>query len=168
MPDGQRVQLPAGSTPVDLAYTLSTQTGHGCVGAQRGGRLIPLSSTLVDGDVVEIISQTPVTLGPSEEWLEFVKTPHARLQIDRWFAEGGEPATIAHRVKLGRAAIGLALRQHHRLLADDAPLLALALQDGFPDLEALLVAVANRDVSADELVSRMIAVVDRASAVASD
>jgi GTP pyrophosphokinase len=167
-PDGRRVQLPAGSTPVDLAYTLSTQTGHGCVGAQRGGRLIPLSSMLGDGDVVEVISQSPVTLGPSQEWLEFVKTPHARLQIDRWFAEGGEPATIAHRVKLGRAAIRLALRQHDRLLADDTPLLSIALQDGYPDLDALLVAVANRDVQADELVTRMIAVVDRAGASAAD
>jgi GTP pyrophosphokinase len=162
------VQLPAGSTPVDLAYTLSTRTGHGCVGAQRGGRLIPLSSTLVDGDVVEVISQSPITLGPSQEWLDFVKTPHARLQIDRWFAAGGEPATIAHRVKLGRAAIRLALRQRDRLLADDTPLLAIAVQDGFPDLDALLVAVANRDMSADELVERMIAVVDRAGVIAPD
>ncbi len=159
--DGRRVQLPAGSTPVDLAYTLSTETGHGCVGARRGGRLIPLSSTRVDGDVVEIISQTPITVGPSQEWLEFVRTPHARLQIDRWFADGGEPATIAHRVKLGRAAIGLALRQFDRGLADDGPLLTLAGELGYPDLEALLVAVADHRQNADELVARMIAVVDK-------
>jgi GTP diphosphokinase / guanosine-3',5'-bis(diphosphate) 3'-diphosphatase len=159
--DGRRVQLPAGSTPVDLAYTLNTETGHGCVAARRGGRLIPLSSTLVDGDVVEVISQAPITAGPSQEWLEFVKTPHARLQIDRWFADSGEPATIAHRVKLGRAAIGLALRQYDRGLADDAPLHALAVELGYPDLEALLVAVADRRESAEELVARMIAVVDQ-------
>src|SRR5690348_11489522 len=147
--------LPAGSTPVDLAYTLSTETGHGCVGARRGGRLIPLSSTLIDGDEVEVISQTPITAGPSQEWLDFVKTPHARLQIDRWFADGGEPATIAHRVKLGRAAIGLALRRYDRGLADETPLLLLAGERGYPDLEALLVAVADRRVSAEELVAEM-------------
>jgi len=160
-PDGRRIQLPAGSTPVDLAYTLSTETGHGCVGARRGGRLIPLSSTLIDGDEVEVISQTPITAGPSQEWLDFVKTPHARLQIDRWFADGGEPATIAHRVKLGRAAIGLALRRYDRGLADETPLLLLAGERGYPDLEALLVAVADRRVSAEELVAEMIAVVDK-------
>jgi GTP pyrophosphokinase len=159
--DGRRVQLPSGSTPVDLAYTLSTETGHGCVGARRGGRLIPLSSPLLDGDVVEVISQAPITAGPSREWLDFVKTPHARLQIDRWFADGGEPATIAHRVKLGRAAIGLALRHYDRGLADDAPLLTLAAERGYPDLEALLVAVADRRLSADELVADMIAAVDQ-------
>jgi guanosine-3',5'-bis(diphosphate) 3'-pyrophosphohydrolase len=159
--DGRRVQLPAGSTPVDLAYTLSTETGHGCVGARRGGRLIPLSSTLLDGDVVEVISQTPITAGPSQEWLDFVKTPHARLQIDRWFADGGEPTTIAHRVKLGRAAIGLALRHYDRGLADDGPLQALAGQLGYPDVEALLVAVADHRVSAEDLVAEMIAAVDQ-------
>jgi GTP pyrophosphokinase len=155
------VELPAGSTPVDLAYTLNTETGHGCVGARRGGRLIPLSSTLVDGDVVEIISQTPVTAGPSQEWLEFVKTPYARLQIDRWFTEGGEPATIAHKVKLGRAALGLALRRNDRGLADDGPLVALAGELGYPDMEALLVAVADHRLSADDVVGRMIAAVDQ-------
>jgi guanosine-3',5'-bis(diphosphate) 3'-pyrophosphohydrolase len=159
--DGRRIQMPAGSTPVDLAYTLNTDTGHGCVGARRGGRLIPLSSPLVEGDVVEIISQTPLTSGPSQEWLEFVKTPYARLQIDRWFADGGEPSTIAHKVKLGRAAIGLALRKCHRGLVDDAPLLGLVDELGYPDLEALLVAVADRRLSADNAVERMIAAVDQ-------
>ncbi|WP_345629032.1 RelA/SpoT family protein [Rugosimonospora acidiphila] len=159
--DGRRVQLPAGSTPVDLAYTLDSEIGHGCVGARRGGRLIPLSSPLVEGDVVEIISQSPVTVGPTREWLDFVKTPHARLQIDRWFADGGEPSTIAHKVKLGRSAIGLALRKRDRGLVDDAPLLALVSELGYPDLEALLVAVADRRLSADDAVERMIAAVDQ-------
>nr|WP_203922209.1 HD domain-containing protein [Rugosimonospora africana] len=159
--DGRRILLPAGSTPVDLAYTLDTELGHGCVGARRGGRLIPLSSPLVEGDVVEIISQGPMASGPSKEWLQFVKTPLARLQIDRWFADGGEPSTIAHKVKLGRAAIGLALRKCDRGLVDDAPLLALVEELGYPDLEALLVAVADHRLSADGAVERMIAAVDQ-------
>jgi GTP pyrophosphokinase len=159
--DGRRIQLPAGSTPVDLAYTLDTDIGHGCVGARRGGRLIPLSSPLVEGDVVEIISQTPLASGPSREWLDFVKTPYARLEIDRWFADGSEPSTISHKVKLGRAAVGLALRRYDRGLADDAPLLALVDEMGYPDLEALLVAIADHRLSADDAVERMIAAVDQ-------
>jgi GTP pyrophosphokinase len=159
--DGRRIQLPAGSTPVDLAYSLNTELGHGCVGARRGGRLIPLSSPLVDGDVVEVISQGALASGPSREWLDFVKTPLARLQIDRWFADGGEPSTIAHKVKLGRTSIGLALRKCDRGLVDDAPLLALVDELGYPDLEALLVAIADHRLSADDAVERMIAAVDQ-------
>jgi GTP pyrophosphokinase len=158
---GRRIQLPSGSTPVDLAYTMDTEIGHCCVGARRGGRLIPLSSPLVDGDVVEVLSQPSVTAGPSREWLSFVKTPYARLQINKWFADGIEPATIAHRVKLGRAAVSLALRKRDRGLADDTPLLAVVAELGYPDLEALLVAVAERRLDADDVVERMIAAVDR-------
>jgi GTP pyrophosphokinase len=158
--DGRRFQLPSGSTPVDLAYTLGMETGHGCVGAHLGGRLVPLSSVLHDGDVVEIICTDPASSGPSRDWLDFVKTPHARLQIKEWF-ETGEPATIAHKVRIGRAAIGLALRQRGRGLASDEPLMTLASDLGFPDLEALLVAVAEHRFSADRLVEGMIAAVDR-------
>jgi GTP pyrophosphokinase len=159
-PDGNRVQLPIGSTPVDLAYMLSTETGHSCVGAQRGGRLIPLSSPLVEGDVVEILSTDPDASGPSREWLGFVRTPVARLQINQWFEEG-EPATIAHKVRIGRAMIGLSLRQQNRGLANDTPLLTLVTDLGYPDLEALLVAVAEHRVAADDLVESMIEAVDR-------
>jgi GTP pyrophosphokinase len=157
--DGRRIQLPSGSTPVDLAYTLGVQTGHGCVGARLGGRLVPLSSILHDGDVVEIICTDPASSGPSRDWLDFVKTPHARLQISQWF-ETGEPATIAHKVRIGRTAIGLALRQRERGLAGDELLMALATKLGFPDLEALLVSVAEHRLDPEELVQRMIAAVD--------
>jgi GTP pyrophosphokinase len=155
------VQLPSGSTPVDLAYTLSTETGHGCVGARRDGRLVPLSSVLNDGDVVEIISQDPSAGGPSQEWLSFVKTSSAQLQINLWFQDGSEPDTVAHWVRLGRAAIGLALRRRDRGLADDTPLVALATEKGYPDLDALLVAVAEDKVSAEDVVDLVISTVDR-------
>ncbi|OLB64932.1 MAG: GTP pyrophosphokinase [Actinobacteria bacterium 13_2_20CM_2_72_6] len=157
--DGRRIQLPSGSTPVDLAYTIGEQTGHGCVAAQRGGRLIPLSSPLSDGDVVEIVCTDQAAAGPSRDWLEFVKTPHARLQISQWF-DAGEPATIGHKVRIGRAAIGLALRQRNRGLADDGPLMALADELGYPDMEALLVAVAEHRLAPEALVERMISAVD--------
>ena len=158
--DGRRVQLPSGSTPVDLAYALSTGAGHSIVGARRNGRLIPLSSPLADGDVVEVISQAGST-GPSREWLTFVKTAQAQLQINLWFQDEGEPDTVAHRVQLGRAAIGLALRRRDRSLADDAPLVALAAEQGYPDMEAMLVAVADQRLPAEDVVRLVIQAVDR-------
>ncbi len=158
--DGRRIQLPAGSTAVDLAYTLDEKTGHGCVAARRGGRLIPLSSPLSDGDVVEIVCTDLASTGPSRDWLDFVRTPQARLKISQWF-DAGEPATIGHKVRIGRAAIGLALRQRRRGLANDEPLMTLATQMGYPDLEALLVAVAEHRITPEKLVEQMIATVDR-------
>lgn len=169
---GRPVLLPAESTPVDLGYTLGADVGHRCVGARLNGRLVPLSSMLNDGDVVEIITRpgqrdefdfddnTPMP-GPSPEWLHFVKTPHARLHITRWFKDREGPAvTIANKVRLGRMAVGLALRQHGRGLASDLPLLRLLPKLGFKDLETLLVAVADHTVSADQVVAGLIALVD--------
>ena len=109
--------------------------------------------------MVEIVYTDQATYGPSPDWLEFVRTPHARLQITQWF-DDGEPATIGHKVRIGRAAIGLALRQRNRGLANDDPLMSLADELGYPDMEALLVAVAEHRLAPEELVERMIKAVD--------
>jgi GTP pyrophosphokinase len=159
---GRPVLLPAESTPVDLAYTLDADTGNRCIGSRINGRLVPLSSPIADGDSVEIITRDngDEDRGPSEEWLDFVKTPHARLHIGRWFEKRNDTVTIANKVRLGRVAVGLALRQHGRGLASDLPLVRLATQLGFPDLETLLVAVADHKFSANTVVDRLIRAVD--------
>jgi guanosine-3',5'-bis(diphosphate) 3'-pyrophosphohydrolase len=171
---GRQILLPAEATPVDVAYELGTKIGDHLLTAKINGRLAPLSSALADGDVVDIYTEADAPggvdvsigpLGPRREWLGFVKTPHAQLQIARWFADGNETAiTFPDKVRLGRARIGLALRQADRGLASDAPLRRLADEMGYPDLEALLVAVVDREVSADFLVERLIALVDQGPA----
>jgi GTP pyrophosphokinase len=169
---GRPVLLPQDATPVDLAYILGADVGNRCIGAKVNGRLIAVSSPLADGDTVEIITRTgqrdefdfdadAPARGPSPEWLEFVKTPHARLHISRWFEAHEAPAiTVANKVRLGRLAIGLALRGQGRGLASDLPLVRLAARLGYPDLETLLVAVADHSRTADEVVEELIALVD--------
>jgi GTP pyrophosphokinase len=169
---GRPVLLPSEATPVDLAYTLGQSIGDRCVAAKLNGRLVALSSELADGDALEIITRpgqrdefdfddkAPAP-GPSREWLQFVKTPQARLHISRWFTDDETPAvTIANKVRLGRLAVGLALRQCGRGLGSDLPLVKLAAQLGYPDLETLLVAVADHRLAAFEIVDRLIASVD--------
>jgi GTP diphosphokinase / guanosine-3',5'-bis(diphosphate) 3'-diphosphatase len=169
---GRPVLLPAEATPVDLAYVLGADIGNRCIGARLNGRLISLSAELADGDTVEIVTRStqrdeldgdddPTARGPSVEWLQFVKTPHARLHISRWFEDRETPAvTIASKVRLGRLAIGLALRQRGRGLTSDLPLVRLLPRLGYPDLETLLVAVADHTRPADEVVDELIALVD--------
>ena len=169
---GRPVLLPSDATPVDLAYILGADVGNRCIGARVNGRLIAVSSPLADGDTVEIITRAgqkdefdfdadAPARGPSPEWLEFVKTPHARLHISRWFEAHETPAiTVANKVRLGRLAIGLALRQQGRGLASDLPLVRLAPRLGYPDLETLLVAVADHARTAEEVVAELIALVD--------
>jgi GTP diphosphokinase / guanosine-3',5'-bis(diphosphate) 3'-diphosphatase len=165
--EGRPVMLPAGATPVDVAYELGSETGDCCVGAKVNGRYSPLSAPLDEGDVVEIFVEDATvgeagTRGPLREWLDFVKSPHAQMQINRWFSDHNEPTiTIANKVRLGRAAIGLALRRYSRALATEEPLRRLAADLGYPDLESLLVSVADRKVAADMLVDRLVAQVDQ-------
>ncbi len=166
---GSTVELPAGSTPVDLAYDLSPEKGEQCLAATINGRLAPLSSQLRDGDVVEIFTETDGHIdvepnaprGPRREWLGFVKSSQAQMLINRYFAEENEPGiSIADKVRLGRATIGLTLRKHDRGLASEVPLRRLADDLGYPDLETMLVAVVERNLDPDIVVEQLIALVD--------
>jgi guanosine-3',5'-bis(diphosphate) 3'-pyrophosphohydrolase len=168
--EGRTVDLPAGSTPVDLAYELSHAQGDQCLAATINGRLAPLGSELDDGDVVEIFTETDghvevdpdaAPRGPRREWLGFVKSTQAQMQINRYFAEENSPGiSIADKVRLGRATIGLTLRKHDRGLASEVPLRRLAEELGYPDLETMLVAVVDRSLDPDVVVEQLIALVD--------
>jgi GTP diphosphokinase / guanosine-3',5'-bis(diphosphate) 3'-diphosphatase len=168
---GRQILLPDEATPIDIAYELGAEVGDHLLAAKINGRLVPVSSPLSDGDVVDIYTEADAPadidpslapLGPRREWLGFAKTPHAQLQISRWFADTNEPGmTIPDKVRLGRACIGLALRQVNRGLTNDAPLRRLAAELGYPDLDVLLVAVVDRKVAPEFVVERLIAQVDQ-------
>jgi GTP pyrophosphokinase len=78
-PRGKVIVLPRDSTPIDFAYSVHSDVGNTCVGAKVNGRIVPLKSTLKNGDVVEILTQ-PAHL-PSKDWLALVKTSKARNKI---------------------------------------------------------------------------------------
>lgn len=81
-PKGEVKELPEEATPVDFAYQIHTQVGNACVGAKVNGKLVPLSSHLHSGDMVEII--TDPHRHPSRDWLKFVKTAKARTRIQHY------------------------------------------------------------------------------------
>jgi guanosine-3',5'-bis(diphosphate) 3'-pyrophosphohydrolase len=83
-PKGAVKSLPAGSTPVDFAYSIHTDVGHRCVGAKVEGRIVPLTYRLQSGDIVEVLT-SKTTQGPSRDWLNFVKSSSARNKIRQWF-----------------------------------------------------------------------------------
>lgn len=79
-PKGRVIDLPNGSTPVDFAYRVHTEVGHATVGAIVNETLVPLNTVLKTGDVVQIKTSKQFS-GPSEGWLKFVKTSHAKNKI---------------------------------------------------------------------------------------
>jgi GTP pyrophosphokinase len=105
-PQGKVIGLPAGGTPVDFAYAVHTEVGHRTMGAKVNGRLVPLESELGSGDVVEVFTSKNPDAGPSQDWLNFVKSPRARNKIRGWFTkERREEA-----VEQGKDAIARASR----------------------------------------------------------
>jgi GTP pyrophosphokinase len=78
------LQLPSGATCVDAAYARHGQQAHACIGARVNGRLVTLRTVLRDGDTVQLLLASDGTSGPSPEWLEYARTPAARIPIRRW------------------------------------------------------------------------------------
>ncbi|GAA0627020.1 bifunctional (p)ppGpp synthetase/guanosine-3',5'-bis(diphosphate) 3'-pyrophosphohydrolase [Kribbella sandramycini] len=154
-PRGDVMSLPAGSSPVDFAYAVHTEVGHRCIGARVNGRLVPLESTLENGDVVEVFTSKAQGAGPSRDWLAFVKSPRARNKIKHWFSKERRDEAIEH----GKDAIAKQLRKEglplQRLLSHET-LTAVANSLRYPDVTGLYAAVGESHVSAQAVVRRLI------------
>ncbi len=83
-PKGDIKALPAGSIPIDLAYMIHEAVGNRMVGAKINSKMVPITTPLKNGDIVEIITSDN-TKGPSRDWLKIVKTTQARSKIQNWF-----------------------------------------------------------------------------------
>jgi GTP pyrophosphokinase len=154
-PKGDVIALPSGATPVDFAYAVHTEVGHHCIGGRVNGRLVPLESTLQNGDVVEILTSKAATAGPSRDWLTFVKSPRARNKIRQWFSKERREEAIEQ----GKDAIAKAMRKQglpiQRLMSHES-LTALATELRYADVSALYAAVGDSHVSAQSVVSRLV------------
>tara|TARA_Y100000991_G_scaffold213382_1_gene198997 strand:- start:696 stop:1994 length:1299 start_codon:yes stop_codon:yes gene_type:complete len=82
-PKGKILELPASATALDFAYAVHTEVGHTCVAAKVNRQLVPLSSQLVSGQTVEIISSE--SSAPLPGWLDIVVTPKAKSSIRHYF-----------------------------------------------------------------------------------
>ncbi|MER5576202.1 GTP pyrophosphokinase [Streptomyces massasporeus] len=154
-PKGDVIALPAGATPVDFAYAVHTEVGHRTIGARVNGRLVPLESTLDNGDLVEVFTSKAAGAGPSRDWLGFVKSPRARNKIRAWFSKERRDEAIEQ----GKDAIVRAMRKQNlpiqRILTGDS-LVTLAHEMRYADISALYAAIGEGHVSAQNIVQKLV------------
>ncbi|MER7517491.1 bifunctional (p)ppGpp synthetase/guanosine-3',5'-bis(diphosphate) 3'-pyrophosphohydrolase [Streptomyces sp. NPDC126499] len=154
-PKGDVIALPAGATPVDFAYAVHTEVGHRTIGARVNGRLVPLESTLDNGDLVEVFTSKAPGAGPSRDWLGFVKSPRARNKIRAWFSKERRDEAIEQ----GKDAIARAMRKQNlpiqRILTGDS-LVTLAHEMRYSDISSLYAAIGEGHVTAQSIVQKLV------------
>jgi GTP pyrophosphokinase len=154
-PAGDVIGLPVRSTPVDFAYAIHTEVGHRCIGGRVNGRLVPLESTLDNGDVVEVFTSKSPGAGPSRDWLAFVASPRARTKIRQWFTKERREEAIER----GKDAIARLMRKEglplQRLLTHDS-LQAIAKELHHPDVSSLYAAVGEGNIGAQNVVRHVL------------
>ncbi|MGL5828604.1 MAG: RelA/SpoT family protein, partial [Angustibacter sp.] len=154
-PKGDVVALPAGGTTVDFAYAVHTEVGHRTIGGRVNGRLVPLESTLENGDVVEVLTSRAASAGPSQDWLGFVKSPRARNKIRQWFSKERRDEAIER----GKTDIARAMRKQHlpmqRLMSPES-LIAISSELRYSDIDGLYAAIGESQVSAQSVVAKLV------------
>ncbi len=152
-PNGDVQNLPAGSTPIDFAYSVHSAIGNRMVGAKVNNRIVTLDFQLKNGDIVEIITSKS-SKGPSRDWLKIARSSEARSKIRQWFKKERREENIAN----GRSAFeaelkhaGLSMKE---VLAPDVlPLLMKRV--AYATLDDLYAAIGYGGFTAQKAVSRI-------------
>jgi GTP pyrophosphokinase len=156
-PAGEALELPEGSTPVDMAYAVHTQVGNRCIGARVNGRMVPLSTRLVNADRVEILTTKNEDAGPSRDWLGFVISPRARAKIRAYFSRERRDEAIEH----GKDVLAKQLRRtglpiQKLLTIENLNELAMALK--YQDAAALYAAIGEGALNPPGVVQRLVTI----------
>jgi GTP pyrophosphokinase len=152
-PKGDVKDLPAGAGPLDFAYRIHPDVGHRTIGAKVNNRLVPLDYRLRNGDIVEIVT-TKAAHGPSRDWLNIVRTSHAREKIRAWFKHQQRDENITQ----GKELLDRELRRlaHETLMSVDAEKLTeIAQQLRYRELDDFYAAIGYGAVSPASVVSKL-------------
>ncbi len=151
-PKGDVKALPEGASPIDFAYTVHTEVGNHCVGAKVNGRLVPLRTTLQQGDIVEIV--TSPNQHPSRDWLKIARSTRARSKINQWLKTEERGRSIA----LGRELFEREAKKYRlngTALVASEEFRRIAADLGFASADDLLAALGYGKSSVHQLLNKL-------------
>ncbi|MBQ6728262.1 MAG: bifunctional (p)ppGpp synthetase/guanosine-3',5'-bis(diphosphate) 3'-pyrophosphohydrolase [Clostridia bacterium] len=153
-PKGDVISLPKGATPLDFAYHIHSAIGNKCVGAKVNSKMVPLSSTLQVGDVVEVITSQN-SKGPSWDWLKIVKSPSARVKIRQFFKKEMKEENV----KTGKSMLDAEAKRRGYSLSDlltEESFLVLSNKLSFASEEEMFASVGYGAVSVNQVIVKLL------------
>ena len=160
-PKGDVINLPAGATPIDFAYSIHSDVGNHMVGATVNGRIVTYDYTLQNGDIVEIRTSKSAQ-GPSRDWLTMAKSGSARTKIKQWFKKERREENIIR----GRSMLEDELRHQELTLdevLDEEIITPILKRLSFANVDDLYAAIGYGGVTAQRAANRLRDEVLRAS-----
>ena len=152
-PKGDVINLPAGATPIDFAYSIHSDIGNRMVGAKVNGRIVTYDYVLKNGDIVEIRTSKSAP-GPSRDWLNVAKSGSARTKIKQWFKKERREENVMR----GRDMLESELKHNGLSLdevLDDAIISPILKRLGLTCTEDLYAAIGYGGVTATRVANRM-------------
>lgn len=148
-PKGDVIPLSPGATSIDFAYHIHTEVGNHCAGAKVNGRMVPLSTRLQNGDIVEIMTQK--NSHPSLDWLNFVRTSAAKYRIKQWYKRSRREENVARGRELLEKELGKT--GFDSLLKSDA-MQSVAEKCNYHSVEDLLAGLGYGEITLNLVLNR--------------
>ena len=152
-PNGDVINLPAGATPIDFAYSIHSAVGNRMIGAKVNGRMVPYDTTLKNGDIVEVLT-SKTAKGPSRDWMTIAKSSEARSKIRQWFKKEKREENIIQ----GRSSFEAELKHNGfnpKLVLTEEHRAALLKRVSFHSFDELYAAIGYGGFTAQKAVNRM-------------
>ena len=158
-PTGDVKNLPAGSTPIDFAYSIHSAVGNKMIGARVNGKLVTIDYVINNGDRVEILTSQN-SKGPSRDWLNVVKSTQARNKINQWFKnELKDDNIIKGRELLLSYCKAKAINQVDIMRPEYME--SIMKKFGFRDWESVLAALGHGGLKEGQIINKMKEMYDR-------
>lgn len=158
-PTGEVKNLPAGSTPIDFAYSIHSAVGNKMVGARVNGKLVNIDYVIKNGDRIEIITSQN-SKGPSRDWLNLVKSTQAKNKINQWFkSELKEDNITKGKEMLATYCKTKSINLPELMKAEYME--AIMRKYGFRDWDAVLAAIGHGALKEGQVVNKMQEFYDR-------